>query len=203
MISRKFLTTNLSLKNGQRKTRMKNKKMELKALPPHLKYVFLAGDSQKPVIINSSLSEEEEKRLVKILQDNIGAIGWTLSNLIGIIPSYCMHGVLMEEDYKPIAQPWRCLNPTMKEVVINEVVKLLEVGMMYPISDSQWVSPVWVVPKKSGMTVIKIEKNELIPTHTITDWRMCIDYMNLNKATKKDNFPLPFMDQMLERLLGQ
>jgi len=177
--------------------------MKLKALPPHLKYVFPTGDSQKPVIINSSLSEEEEKRLVKILQDNIGAIGWTLSNLIGIIPSYCMHGVLMEEDYKPIAQPWRCLNPTMKEVVINEVVKLLEVGMMYPISDSQWVSPVWVVPKKSGMTVIKIEKNELIPTHTITDWRMCIDYMNLNKATKKDNFPLPFMDQMLERLLGQ
>ena len=75
--------------------------------------------------------------------------------------------------------------------------------MIYPISDSQWVSPIQVVPKKSGMVVIKNEKNELIPTHTITDWRMCIDYMNLNKATKKDNFPLPFMDQMLERLLGQ
>ena len=75
MISRKFLTTNLSLKNGQRKTRMKNKKIELKALPPHLKYVFLAGNSQRPVIINSSLSKEEEKKLVKILKENIEAIG--------------------------------------------------------------------------------------------------------------------------------
>jgi len=91
--------------------------MELKALPPHLKYVFLAGDSQKPVIINSSVFEEEEKRLVIILQDNIGAIGSTLSYLTCISPSYYMHRILMEEYYKLVAQPQRCLNPTMKEMV--------------------------------------------------------------------------------------
>jgi len=72
--------------------------------------------------------------------------------------------------------------------------------MIYPISDSSWVSPVQVVPKKGGMTVVK---NELIPIRTVTGWRMCIDYRRLNQATRKDHFPLPFMDQMLERLSGQ
>jgi hypothetical protein len=91
----------------------------------------------------------------------------------------------------------------MKEVVRKEVVKLLEAGMIYPISDSSWVSPEQVVPKKGGMMVVKNEKNELIPTRTVTGWRMCIDYWRLNQATRKDHFPLPFMDQMLERLAGQ
>src|SRR3954468_16960340 len=75
--------------------------------------------------------------------------------------------------------------------------------MIYPISDSAWVSPVQVVPKKGGMTVIRNDKNELIPTRTVTGWRMCIDYRRLNQATRKDHFPLPFMDQMLERLAGK
>jgi hypothetical protein len=88
----------------------------------------------------------------------------------------------------------------MQEVVKKEVMKLLDAGIIYPISDSKWVSPVQVVPKKGGMTVIKNDKNELIPTRTVTGWRMCIDYRRLNVATKKDHFPLPFIDQMLERL---
>lgn len=107
---------------------------------------------------------------------------------------------MMEENYKPVAQPQRRLNPSMKEVVRKEVVKLLEAEMIYPISDSEWVSPVQVVPKKGGMKVVKNDKNKLIPTRTLTGWRMCIDYRRLNQATTKDHFPLPFMDQMLERL---
>ena len=91
----------------------------------------------------------------------------------------------------------------MKEVVKKEVQKLMEVGMIYPISGSVWVSPVQVVPKKGGMTVIHNDKNELIPTRTDTSWRMCIDYRKLNQATRKYHFPLPFMDQMLERLAGK
>jgi hypothetical protein len=90
----------------------------------------------------------------------------------------------------------------MKEVVRKEVVKLLDAGLIYPISDSSWVSPVHVVPKKGGTMVIKNEKNELIPTRTVTGWRVCIDYRRLNMATRKDHFPLPFIDQMLERLAG-
>ncbi|XP_058767631.1 uncharacterized protein LOC131641343 [Vicia villosa] len=91
----------------------------------------------------------------------------------------------------------------MKEVVRMEVVKMLEARMIYPISDSAWVSLVHVVPKKGGMTVIRNEKNELIPTRTVTGWRMRIDYRRLNQPTRKDHFPLPFMDQMLDRLSGQ
>ncbi|CAL8994036.1 unnamed protein product [Prunus brigantina] len=90
----------------------------------------------------------------------------------------------------------------MKEVVRKEVMKLLDVGIIYPISDSKWVSPVQVVPKKSGITVVKNEANELVPTRMTTGWRVCIDYRKLNTATSKDHFPLPFIDQMLERLAG-
>src|SRR3954471_12444804 len=90
----------------------------------------------------------------------------------------------------------------MKELIRKEVVKLLDAGMIYPISNSSWVSPVHVVPKKGRTTVIKNDKNELIPTRTVTGWRVCIDYRRLNLATRKDHFPLPFIDQMLERLAG-
>lgn len=88
----------------------------------------------------------------------------------------------------------------MKEVVKAEIIKLLKAGIIYAISDSPWVSPVQVVPKKGGMTVVKNDKNELIPQRTVTGWRVCIDYRKLNAATRKDHFPLPFIDQMLDRL---
>nr|GFB86127.1 reverse transcriptase domain-containing protein [Tanacetum cinerariifolium] len=84
---------------------------------------------------------------------------------------------------------------------IQEVEKLLDAGLIYPISDSLWVSPVHCVPKKGGFTIVKNEENELIPTRLVTSWRVCIDYQKLNEATRKDHFPLPFMDQMLERLV--
>nr|GEZ45687.1 reverse transcriptase domain-containing protein [Tanacetum cinerariifolium] len=87
-------------------------------------------------------------------------------------------------------------------VIKQEVIKLLDAGLIYPISDSPWVSLVHCVPKKGGFTVVEIEENELIPTHLVTGWRVCIDYHKLNEATQKDHLPLPFMDQMLERLAG-
>nr|GEW99748.1 reverse transcriptase domain-containing protein [Tanacetum cinerariifolium] len=81
-----------------------------------------------------------------------------------------------------------------------KVEKLLDAGLIYPISDSPWVSPIHFVPKKGGFTVVENEENELIPTRLVTGWQVCIDYRKLNEATRKDHFPLPFMDQMLERL---
>ncbi|CAJ2666550.1 unnamed protein product [Trifolium pratense] len=125
------------LKNDERPGEVK---LELKTLPSHLKYAFLEEEEKKPVIISNSLSADEEKSLIQILKENKEAIGWSLSDLKGISPSYCMHNIMMEDDYKPVAQPQRRLNPTMKEVVRKEVVKLLEAGMIYPISDSTWIS---------------------------------------------------------------
>ncbi|RDX64371.1 hypothetical protein CR513_57081, partial [Mucuna pruriens] len=172
--------------------------MELKTLPSHLKYAYLDKEQQLPVIIASNLDQEQEDKLLEVLRQHKKAIGWKLADLPGINPSICMHRILMEEEIKPIRQPQRRLNPTLLDVVKKEVTKLLAAGIIYPISDSQWVSPVQVVPKKSGMTVMKNQQDELVPTRIQNSWRVCIDYRRLNQATRKDHFPLPFIDQMLE-----
>nr|GEV88275.1 reverse transcriptase domain-containing protein [Tanacetum cinerariifolium] len=106
------------------------------------------------------------------------------------------------DDFKPAVQHQRRVNPKIHDVIKNKVLKLLDVGLIYPISDSPWVSLVHCVPKKGGFTVVKNEENELISTRLVTGWRVCIDYQKLNEATCKDHFPLPFMDQRLKRLVG-
>ena len=106
----------------------------------------------------------------------------------------CMHRIILEEDSKPIVDAQRRLNPSMKEVVWKEVLKWLDAGVIYPIADSSWVSLIQVVPKKGGTTVVINEKNEFLPTRTVTGWRICIDYRRLNEVTRKDHFPLPFID---------
>ncbi|GJV75569.1 reverse transcriptase domain-containing protein [Tanacetum coccineum] len=108
----------------------------------------------------------------------------------------------MEEDYKPTVQHQRRVNPKIHDVIKKEVEKLLDAGLIYPISDSPWVIPVHCVPKKGGFTVVENDENELIPTRLVMGWRVCIDYRKLNEATCKDHFPLPFIDQMLKRLAG-
>ncbi|XP_057962104.1 uncharacterized protein LOC131153670 [Malania oleifera] len=128
--------------------------------------------------------------------------GWVITDIKGISPLICSHKIHLEEGTQPRRDPQRRLNPTMKEVVKKEVLKLLDVGIIYPISDSQWVSPTQVVPKKSGVTVVENEDGVSIPTRVVTGWRMCIDYRKLNSATRKDHFPLPFIDQILERVAG-
>ncbi|GKC57083.1 reverse transcriptase domain-containing protein [Tanacetum coccineum] len=176
--------------------------VELKDLPPHLEYAFLEGDNKLPVIIAKDLSVEEKAALIKVLKSHKRAITWKLSDIKGINPEFCTHKILMEEDYKPAVQHQRRVNPKIHDVIKKEVEKLLDAGLIYPISDSPWVSPVHCVPKKGGFTVVENDENELIPTRLVTGWRVCIDYRKLNEATRKDHFPLPFMDQMLERLAG-
>ncbi|GJR78549.1 reverse transcriptase domain-containing protein [Tanacetum coccineum] len=176
--------------------------IELKDLPPHLEYAFLEGDNKLPIIIAKDLSVEEKATLIKVLKSHKRAIAWKLSDIKGINPEFCTYKILMEEDYKPTVQHQRRVNPKIHDVIKKEVEKLLDAGLIYPILDSPWVSPAHCVPKKGGFTVVENDENELILTRLVMGWRVCIDYRKLNEATRKDYFPLPFMDQILERLAG-
>ena len=115
------------------------------------------------IIVCANLSKYEEERLLKIPKKHRAAIGYTLDDVKGISPTLCQHKINMEPDANPVVDHQRCLNPKMKEVVRTEMQKLLEEGIIYPIADSRWVSPVHCVPKKGGITVVPNAKNELIP----------------------------------------
>nr|GEV48781.1 reverse transcriptase domain-containing protein [Tanacetum cinerariifolium] len=171
-------------------------------LPPHFEYEFLEGDDKLPVIITKDLSMEDKTALITVLKTHKRAIAWKLSDIKGIDPEFYTHKILMEEEFEPAVQHQRRVNPKIHDVIKQEVIKVLEAGLIYPVSDSPWVSPMHCVPKKRGFTVVENEDNELIPTRLVMGWRVCIDYRKLNEATRKDHFPLPFMDQMLERLAG-
>nr|GEW24535.1 reverse transcriptase domain-containing protein [Tanacetum cinerariifolium] len=152
------------------------------------------------VIIAKDLSVDEKSALLKVLKSRKQAIAWKLTDIKGIDPEFCSHKILLEEDNSPKVQNQRRVNPKIHDVIRKEVEKLLDARLIYPISDSPWVSPIHCVPKKGGMMVITNDENEFVLTRLVTGWRVCIDYRKLNEATRKDHFPLPFMDQMLERL---
>jgi hypothetical protein len=178
-------------------------KLELKPLPDKLKYAFLHINDTFLVIIASDLQKDQEDNLLEVLKEHKEAIGWTVADLKGIDPSICMHQIHLEEGARPSCEAQHRLNPNMKEVMMKEVVKLLNAGIIYPISDSKWTSPTQVVSKKFGLTVVENAAGKLIPQRTTIGWRVCIDCRKLNSHTRKDHFPLPFIDQILERLPGQ
>ena len=154
-------------------------------MPGTLKYAYLDEKKIYHVIISANLSEHEEERLLKTLKKHLAAIEYTLDDLKGISPTLCQHKINVEADAKPVRDPQRWVNPKMKEVVRKEILKLLEAGIIYPIADSEWVSPVHCVPKKGGITVVPNDKDELIPQRIVTGYRMVIDFRKLNKATQK------------------
>nr|GEV34922.1 reverse transcriptase domain-containing protein [Tanacetum cinerariifolium] len=168
--------------------------VELKDLLPHLEYTFLEGDDKLPVIIANDFSVEEKAALIKVLKSHKQAIAWKLSNIKGINLEFCTHKILIEDDFKPAVQHQRRVNLKIYDVIKKEVLKLLDAGLIYPISDSPWVSPVHCVPKNDGFTVVENEENELIPTRLVTGWRVCIDYRMLNEATyqEKTTFTCPY-----------
>ena len=145
------------------------------------------------MIIASDLTSKKEKEIVETLRKYKEAIAWSMEDFKGISPSICIHKILKEENEKPSIKHRRRLNPVMKEVVRKEVLKWLNAGFIYAISDSPWVSLTHVVPKKGGFTVIRNEKDELIPTRIMAGWRVCIDYKKLNTVTRKNHYPLPFI----------
>ncbi|XP_076937825.1 uncharacterized protein LOC143605690 [Bidens hawaiensis] len=177
--------------------------VELKELLKHLKYVFLGEGETLPAIIAANLEDEQEKPLVEVLREHRAAIGWTIAYLKGISPSIVMHKIITDPEAKPAHDAQRRLNPNIREVVKKEILKWLDAGIIFPISDSTWVSPTQTVPKKACIQITHIEKGEEIATRLVTRWRICVDYRNLNSATSKDHFPLRFIDQIIEKLAVQ
>ncbi|GKD75604.1 putative nucleotidyltransferase, ribonuclease H [Tanacetum coccineum] len=121
---------------------------KLKELPSHLEYAFLNNNQEFSVIISSLLTSQEKESLLKVLTQHKVALAWKVADIKGIDPSFCTHKILMEDNFKPVVQPQRRLNPKVQDMVKYEIVKLLDSGLIYAISDSPWVSPVHVVPKR-------------------------------------------------------
>nr|GEX08439.1 retrovirus-related Pol polyprotein from transposon TNT 1-94 [Tanacetum cinerariifolium] len=154
--------------------------LKLKELLSHLEYAFLEGIDKLPVIISKELKDEEISALLKVLKSHKQEIAWKIFDIKGIDPYFCTHKILMEDDFKATVQHQRRVNPKIHEVIKKEVIKLLDAGLIYPISDSPWVSPVHCVPKKGGMTVVENEDNELIPTRY---FQIPIDPQDQEKTT--------------------
>ena len=108
----------------------------MKELPSHLKYVFLELEKRKPVIISAASTESEEQKLLEILRKYKEAIAWLIEDLKGITPSICMHKILLNDNAKTSIEQQRRLNPVMKELVRKKVLKWLNAGFIYAISDS-------------------------------------------------------------------
>nr|GEZ34350.1 DNA-directed DNA polymerase [Tanacetum cinerariifolium] len=142
--------------------------VKLKELPPHLEYAFLGDNGKWPVIIAKDLSSNEKTALINVLKTRKKAIACKLTDIKGIDPKFCSHKMLLEEDYSLKVQSQRRVNPKIHDVIKKEVEKLFGAGLIYPISDNPWISPIHCVPKKGGMTVIKNDENELVPTRLVT-----------------------------------
>ena len=163
---------------------------ELKPLPSTLKYAFLDHQCANPMIISSQLDKDQEERLLAVLRGRKEAIGWNLLDLKGIDPSFCTHRIFLEEDSRPSKEAQMRLNPMIWDAVKDEILNWLHACIIYPISDSPWVSPVHVIPKKAGITIMMNDKGKELQTCHPTKWRVCINYRKLNVATKKGPFPL-------------
>ncbi|XP_070046443.1 uncharacterized protein [Nicotiana tomentosiformis] len=142
--------------------------LELKPLPPHLRYEFHGPCSTLPVILSSYLTNEPVDSTLAVLQKRKKAIGWTLVDIRGICPIFCIHKIKLEDDAKPSIEHQRRLNEAMQEVVKKEIIKWLDDGVVYPIFDCSWTSLVQCVPKRGGIMVVTNDKNKLIPTRTVT-----------------------------------
>ncbi|GKE53975.1 reverse transcriptase domain-containing protein, partial [Tanacetum coccineum] len=152
--------------------------LELKDLPSHLEYAFLEENDKLPVIIAKGLKNNKKEALINVLKSHKRAIAWKITDIKGIDPRFCTHKILMEDDCKPSVQSQRRVNPKIHEVIKKEVIKLLDAGMIYPISDSPWVSPIHCVPKKGGMTVETLKKKLTeAPILVVLDWNLPFELM--------------------------
>ncbi|GJV83788.1 reverse transcriptase domain-containing protein [Tanacetum coccineum] len=162
---------------------------KLKPLPDNLEYIFLEEPYFLPVIISSQLSEENKINSYPFLKDTNKPLLGKPQTFLEYVYLFVNIKFYSWKAKKPVVQKQRRLNPNMQEVVKKEIVKLFDTCIIYPIANSPWVSLIHCVPKKGGITVVTNERNEVVPTRTVTCWRVCIDYRKLNEATAKDHFP--------------
>lgn len=139
----------------------------------------------KELNINKILTTSQVSNLLKLLQEIQQAFAWDYIDMKGLDPKICTHRIYISPECKLVRQSQRIINLALRDIVKTELQKLLTIGFIYPISDSQWISPLVIVPKKGRK------------------WKVLVDYRELNKATKKDHFPLPFIDQVLDNLVGK
>nr|GEW77575.1 reverse transcriptase domain-containing protein [Tanacetum cinerariifolium] len=150
--------------------------VELKELPPHLEYAFLGENNKWPVIISKDLSVNEKSALIEVLKSRKKSITWKLTDIRGIDPKFCSHKILLEDDFSPKVQSQRRFNPKIHDVIKKEVEKLLDAGLIYPISDSPWVSSVHCVPKKGAFRNLK-EKLTEAPILITPNWDQPFELM--------------------------
>jgi hypothetical protein len=139
--------------------------------------------------VSDELSPEENEELLILLKKHRKVIGYSINDLKGISPAFCTHCIPMEDQCKPVVDHQKRLTHAMREVVKKEVIKLLDAGIIYPVPYSEWVSPVHCVPKKGGLTVVKNEKNELIPQRTGPGGGCVSMIVSLTKRRRKITSP--------------
>lgn len=130
------------------------------------------------IIIAGDLEPCQVDALKAIVTKFIHAIGWAIADIIGIALKICSHKIKLGIDHVPSVEHQRRLNPLMLEEVKKEIMKWLDAGVIYLISNSTWMRPVQCVPQKGGLTIVSNENNDLIPIHPVTRWRVCMDYHN-------------------------
>ncbi|GJT17024.1 reverse transcriptase domain-containing protein [Tanacetum coccineum] len=177
--------------------------LELKDLPSHLEYAFLEGDDKLPVIIAKNLKDEDKTALIKVLKSHKHAIAWKISDIKGIDPQFCTHKILMEENAKPVVQHQRRVNPKIHEVIKQEVIKLLDVGLIYPISDSPWINqplPFQAPPYQAPVLPAPEKTTFTCPYGTFAYRRMPFGLCNA-PGTSKKVYGLSIFHDMIEKTM--
>jgi ribonuclease HI len=144
------------------------------------------GSQEKPrfVKLSSSLTREQKAEYTELLKEFADVFAWTYEDLKTYDTSVIEHKIPLKEEAKPFRQKLRQINPMLLPVMEKEVKKLLDAQIIVPLRYSEWVANLVPVRKKSG------------------EIRLCVDFRNLNRSSKKDNYPLPKMEHILQRVIG-
>ncbi|KAL3685683.1 hypothetical protein R1sor_003705 [Riccia sorocarpa] len=142
-------------------------------------------DNPKLVKIGNHLSKEQKEGIIKLLKDYSRVFAWTYEDMKGVPPEICQHKIKLLPSAKPMVQrPYR-MNPNYAETIRKEIEKLKEADFIYPVKEYDWLSPIVIVPKKNGKL------------------RVCVDYRKLNEFTIKDPYPIPFIDDIVDKVAGR